>query len=60
MMSGLLALYPEIANSGSISESPLRPHSQPLGSQQAPRLEVDEQPQEGTTIGAERYLDLAP
>ena len=58
-MSGVLALHPPIANSGSISEFLLRPHSQPQGPPQAHSLEVAEQPQQGTTIDAERDLDSA-
>ena len=58
-MSGVLVLDPPNANSGSISESPPHPRSQQQGPRQAPRLEVAEPLQRGTTIDAERDLDSA-
>ena len=59
MMSGVLVLHLPTANVDSISESPLRPRSQPQGLQQAPLLEVAEQPQQGMTTDAVRDPDLA-
>ena len=47
------------ASSGSTLESHLRPRSQPQGLQQAPLLEVAEQPQQGMTTDAVRDPDLA-
>ena len=59
MMSGELVLDPPTANSGSTLESPLHRHSRPQGPQQAPPLEVAEQPQRGTTVDVERDLGSA-
>ena len=58
-MSGVLVLHLPTATVDLISESHLRPRSQPQGLQQAPLLEVAEQPQQGMTTDAVRDPDLA-